>query len=248
MKAIGIKMVDLQPMFIKEAIEKGYKVGNSVGTGEGYEVTYSDGYKSWCPKEVADKAYFKLNENNDGSKIDEVDVDNFLKSHITSTLGPKTTVVLATTITGFDMVNASACVDSKNYSQELGEKCALQTIKNNLWSYLGFVLQWAKNGLDKTKEENINRAISEEEKEFNNKKKADIPPHVQRMITEYRELVKKTNALGNFIEGDKFKTLVQEEQDDMQNQYYNMINYAKCLERRLDRYKVDVSEIDWNVE
>ena len=62
MKAIGIKMVELQPMFIKEAIEKGYKVGNSVGTGEGYEVTYSDGYKSWCPKEVADKAYFKLNE------------------------------------------------------------------------------------------------------------------------------------------------------------------------------------------
>lgn len=149
MKAIGIKMVELIPMFAGIAQFKGYKTNGHEGNDEGYEVTYSDGYKSWCPKDVADKAYFKLNENNDGSKIDEVDVNNFLKSHITSTLGPKTTVVLATTVTGFDMVNSSACVDPKNYSQELGEKYALETIKSNLWSYLGFVLQWAKNGINK---------------------------------------------------------------------------------------------------
>ena len=150
MKAIGIKMVELNEMTAAEAIRKGYRVNNKINTPPdtvGYEVTYADGYKSWCPKDVADAAYFKLNENNDGTKIDEADVDNFLKSHVTSTLGPKTTVVLATTITGFDMVNASACVDPKNYSQELGEKYALETIKNNLWSYLGFVLQWAKHGL-----------------------------------------------------------------------------------------------------
>lgn len=147
MKAIGIKMVELVPMLAGAAQFKGYKTNGHEGNDEGYEVTYPDGYKSWCPKDVADKAYFKLNENNDGSKIDEVDVDNFLKSHVTSTLGPKTTVILATTVTGFDMVNASACVDPKNYSQELGEKYALETIKSNLWSYLGFVLQWAKNGI-----------------------------------------------------------------------------------------------------
>lgn len=147
MKAIGIKMAELIPMYAGEAQYKGYKINGHKGNDEGYEVIYPDGYKSWCPKDIADKAYFKLNENNDGSKIDEVDVDNFLKSHITSTLGPKTTIVLATTITGFDMVNSSACVDPKNYSQELGEKYALETIKSNLWSYLGFVLQWAKNGL-----------------------------------------------------------------------------------------------------
>lgn len=147
MKAIGIKMVELIPMLAGAAQFKGYKTNGHEGNDEGYEVTYPDGYKSWYPKDVADKAYFKLNENNDGSKIDEVDVANFLKSHVTSTLGPKTIVVLATTVTGFDMVNASACVDPKNYSQELGEKYALETIKSNLWSYLGFVLQWAKNGI-----------------------------------------------------------------------------------------------------
>lgn len=147
MKAIGIKMVELIAMCAGEAQYKGYKTNGKEGNDAGYEVTYPDGYKSWCPKDVADKAYFKLDETNDGTKILEQDVENFISSHQTTTIGPKTTVVLATTITGFDMVNSSACVDPKNYSQELGEKYALETIKSNLWSYLGFVLQWAKNGI-----------------------------------------------------------------------------------------------------
>lgn len=36
------------------AKEKGYRVENN--NGDGYEVTYEDGYKSWCPKHVFDKA------------------------------------------------------------------------------------------------------------------------------------------------------------------------------------------------
>lgn len=249
MKAIGIKMVDLQPMPIKEAIEAGYNVEEHYsGSGEGYEITYPNDIKVWFDKNIIDKEFFILNENNDGSIIMQKDVENFIAKRTVQTIGEKTTLVQVTTITGFEQFNASSCVDPKHYSKELGEKYAMKYITNSLWQYLGFVLQWAKNGLNKTKEENMNGVISEEEKEFNNKKKTDIPPHVQRMIIEYRELVKKTNALGNFIEGDKFKTLVQEEQDDMQDQYYNMINYAKCLERRLDRYKVDVSEIDWSIE
>lgn len=54
MKAIGIKMVELQPMFSGEARIKGYKVLESLGDNElGYEVTYLDGYKSWTPKDIA---------------------------------------------------------------------------------------------------------------------------------------------------------------------------------------------------
>lgn len=147
MKAIGIKMVELIAMCAGEAQYRGYKTNDKEGNDPGYEVTYPDGYKSWCPKEVADAAYFKLDESNDGTKIVEQDVDNFLLKFKSVTIGPKTTVVLATTVSGFDLVNASACVDPKNYSQELGEKYALENIKSNLWSYLGFVLQWAKNGI-----------------------------------------------------------------------------------------------------
>lgn len=38
MKAIGIKMVDLQSMTANEAIEKGYKTNNYTGEEKGYEV------------------------------------------------------------------------------------------------------------------------------------------------------------------------------------------------------------------
>lgn len=60
MKAIGIKMIDLQPMTAREANDKGYRIGEHSFETEGYEVTYGDGYKSWSPKEVADAAYFSI--------------------------------------------------------------------------------------------------------------------------------------------------------------------------------------------
>lgn len=41
MKAIGIKMVDLQPMTAKEAFDKGYGMKpNQDPNSDGYEVTY----------------------------------------------------------------------------------------------------------------------------------------------------------------------------------------------------------------
>ena len=151
MKAIGIKMVDLQPMDTNEASKKGYRVNLTLYdvdlNHEGYEVTYPDGYKSWCPKEVADKAYFKLSENNDGNIILKEDVENFIANHTVQTIGSKTTLVHATTITGFEVIDYSACVSSEKYSQELGEKYAMENVVSKVWNCLGFVLQWAKNGL-----------------------------------------------------------------------------------------------------
>lgn len=147
MKAIGIKMVELIAMCAVEAQSKGYKTNGKEGNDPGYEVTYLDGYKSWCPKDVANKAYFKLDESNDGTKIVEADVNNFCPQYKATTVGDKTTVVIAKTITGFELVESSSCVDAKNYSQELGEKYAMENIRNKVWAHLGFVLQWAKHGL-----------------------------------------------------------------------------------------------------
>ena len=53
-KFIVIKFVNAEPMSASVAKGKGYRVENN--NGEGYEVTYEDGYKSWCPKHVFDKA------------------------------------------------------------------------------------------------------------------------------------------------------------------------------------------------
>lgn len=53
MKYIGIKIVDAEPMAAIDAEKKGYRTSGN--TGDGFEVTYDDGYKSWCPKDVFDK-------------------------------------------------------------------------------------------------------------------------------------------------------------------------------------------------
>lgn len=56
MKYIGVKMVDAVPMNSVAAHKNGYRVDNDqVNAVDGYEITYPDGYKSWCPKSVFDE-------------------------------------------------------------------------------------------------------------------------------------------------------------------------------------------------
>lgn len=124
MKAIGTKMVELQPMRAALAVDYGYKIGN------------------------------------------------------------------AHTRSGFDTVRHSSCVDPKNYSEELGKQYAMEEVINSLWSHLGFVLQWAKYGLNAES------------------KKDKYPSHVQRMIDEYKELDDRINKLASFINTNPiFETL-----------------------------------------
>ena len=56
MEYIGIKFISAVPMTAEVAEEKGYRVSNN--KGDGYEVTYDDGYKSWCPKDVFEQHNF----------------------------------------------------------------------------------------------------------------------------------------------------------------------------------------------
>ena len=57
-KFIGVKTVEAVPMTAFDAAKKGYKTsiyGDEVNN-PGYEVTYPDGYKSWCPKDVFEES------------------------------------------------------------------------------------------------------------------------------------------------------------------------------------------------
>lgn len=111
---------------------------------EGYEVEYPDGYKSFSPKDVFEKAYYMILSPN---KIQEGDVLNFIKEGYSLRLGEKTTVVCDTTLTGFDTVGIAACVNPSTYDHDMGCGVARRDIKNKIWGHLGFVLQWAINGL-----------------------------------------------------------------------------------------------------
>lgn len=226
MKAIGIKIVELQPMTAREANDKGHRIGNHSFEEEGYEVTYPDGYKSWSPKDVADAAYYPLSENNDGTKILKEDVENFITDVEVMTVGEKTTVVNAHTRSGFDTVRHASCVDPKNYSEELGKQYVMEEVVNSLWSHLRFVLQWAKYGLNAES------------------KKDKYPSHVQRMIDEYKELDDRINKLASFINTNSiFETLQDEEREDMKAQLIWMHKYISVLANRLRRQNVEPSKL-----
>lgn len=226
MKAIGIKMVDLQPMTAKEAFDKGYGMKpNQDPNSDGYEVTYPDGYKSWSPKEVADAAYFPIKDEN-GQMINPEDIENFIDIENVSKLGTKTTVVSIHTITGFDSHGLSSCVDPSRYDMNIGKKFAKEKAVDAIWAGLGFVLQWAKFGL--------------KQKPVTSK----YPAHVERMIAELKELADRITKLAKFIsENEMFKTLSEYEQKDMRDQLLHMNEYLGFLSSLLSRAGVDINNI-----
>lgn len=116
----------------------------------GYHVVYRygqpDAYHSWSPKEEFEKFYLPMGESSDGSIINRDMVDGFLSDFGTVSNG-KTTIVHACLKNGFEVVESSSCVDPKNYSEEVGKTICLGRVKNQTWHLLGFVLQWARNGV-----------------------------------------------------------------------------------------------------
>lgn len=145
---IGVKMIKARKAWRINGSAIVYDMNRMVQhddvVDEGYEVEYPDGYKSFSPKDVFEKAYYMILSPN---KIQEGDVLNFIKEGYSLRLGEKTTVVCDTTLTGFDTVGIAACVNPSNYDHDMGCGVARRDIKDKIWGHLGFVLQWAINGL-----------------------------------------------------------------------------------------------------
>lgn len=130
---VGVKIVQAEP-----CIQDGR---------EGYRVVYPDGYESWSPKGVFEAAYLCLGD--DPTKISRETVIEFIGDNVWSeTLeGGKTTLVKAKTLSGFEQIEASSCVDPSNYDEEIGVNCCMKRIEDTIWKCLGFVLQWGRDGL-----------------------------------------------------------------------------------------------------
>lgn len=118
---------------------------------EGYRVRYQDGYESWSPKEVFEKAYLPLTVNpklkTEAPSISQQMVDDFIAETWTTTMGDKTTVVRAMLRNGFEIVESSACVSAENYDENIGREICLRKIKDKVWFLLGFLLQTAVHGV-----------------------------------------------------------------------------------------------------
>ena len=111
---------------------------------EGYKVVYPDGYVSWAPKEVFEKAYLRVGNNN---TIVEDNVNDFIKEYDVSQWGDKTTIVNATLANGFIITESSSCVDPANFNMDIGASICKEKIQNKVWGFLGFMLQSAVKGI-----------------------------------------------------------------------------------------------------
>ena len=78
-KYIGIKMIEATPMKASMALEHDYKIGNHNTDDLGYEISYPDGYKSWCPAEEFDKYYYHIQDEN-GDMLYRNDIEDFIAS------------------------------------------------------------------------------------------------------------------------------------------------------------------------
>ncbi len=82
-----------------------------------------------------------------GVSVGQKMVDDFIKEVHVSTLGEKTTLVRCILVNGFEIVEASACVDKVNYNEEIGAEICLGKIKDKIWMLLGFLLQTGVGGI-----------------------------------------------------------------------------------------------------
>jgi len=65
-----------------------------------------------------------------------------------------------------------------------------------------------------------------------------LQPHEQRVIDEKDDLESKIKKLGPFIlDNPIFKTLPEEEQKDLNNQYDIMNQYLYILQKRINQFK-----------
>ena len=157
-KYIGTKLIEAEPAFRctdnqmrVDIIKDPDEAATYYKSEGGYRVRYADGYESWSPKDVFERAYMEVIVNpelrTDAPSISQEMVDDFIKETEVITMGEKTTVVRAVLRNGFEIVESSSCVSAENYDQKLGESICMEHIKNKVWMLLGFLLQTAVHGI-----------------------------------------------------------------------------------------------------
>lgn len=151
---IGTKLIEAEPairvnekLVLVDDFNTPIPVPPGATVQDGYKVRYPDGYESWSPRDVFERAYLPLSINPDRPSVSQEMVDNFIKEWHTDTLGDKTTVVRAVLRNGFEVVETSSCVSPENYDERIGQEICESRIKDKVWELLGFLLQTAVNGV-----------------------------------------------------------------------------------------------------
>ena len=143
-KYIGFRMIQAEGADRSKEDKRVFLNSDARPSDQEYEEGYTDGYQSWLPKDIFEKAYMQVGDNN---TITQDMVDNFIVSYEIVTQQNKITIVTATLANNFTIVESSACVDPANYNEQIGTEICIDRIKNKIWFLLGFLLQTAKDGV-----------------------------------------------------------------------------------------------------
>ena len=105
-------------------------------------VEYSDGYIFMCPKERFLEQAYEIKNNSITPEL----VKSFVKNTEVTTeriYGKLNTVLKYELVNGFTGVEATSCVDEKNYSEEIGKQILIERLYDKIWFGLGFALGMA---------------------------------------------------------------------------------------------------------
>jgi hypothetical protein len=103
----------------------------------------------WMAKPDFEKQFFKISETSgeDAGKITEETVDRFITSVETEQAGNRGTVSVASTVIGFDAVKPATIAETYAFDLVGSSKVSEARARANVWEMLGFVKQWAENGI-----------------------------------------------------------------------------------------------------
>ena len=112
---------------------------------KGKVVKLPTGLEFFCSDEFFKKNFIIINDND---SLPEESIDAFIKNITFQKLGEKTLLAHATLVNGFEIVEASSCVNPDNYDEEIGKSICLDKIRSKVWQLLGFLLQTGVGGVN----------------------------------------------------------------------------------------------------
>lgn len=140
------KIVEVEEMTREEYVKsRGWKLPDNekeLADEKVFKVIYSDGYISMCPKERFLEQAYGIKNNSITPEL----VKSFVKNVEVTTeriFGKLNTVMKYELVNGFTGIEATSCVDEKNYSEEIGREVLMNRLQDKIWFGLGFALGMA---------------------------------------------------------------------------------------------------------
>lgn len=131
--------------FIGVVTVQGYRGVNETGE-DGYWILLEPGKsnkKYWASKDSFDKIYLPVQTKN---KVSDTDIESMIDHFIYKKVDERTIMGIAVLKTGFRLYSTASCLGNKEDIHQGKEVCK-NKIALKLKSFLGFITQWATDGV-----------------------------------------------------------------------------------------------------